>query len=167
MRIKAHPTTYSGIVFRSRLEATWAAFFDLCGWRWMYEPFDLEGWSPDFALGHDLKVLCEVKPATIQYQTKLPSEFDKVIPHGGLCLGLGPYHHGWSDTCFIGAFTNMADQGDAMIIGKPGQADLAKFMLGRADGSVGLIEGEPSRDYFFFMPLWKQAQNETQWRKPQ
>ena len=31
-KIAAIPTTYSGVVFRSRLEARWAAFFDLCGW---------------------------------------------------------------------------------------------------------------------------------------
>ena len=30
--IKAIPTTYAGVRFRSRLEARWAAFFDLCGW---------------------------------------------------------------------------------------------------------------------------------------
>lgn len=46
--IKAHPTPYRGITFRSRLEARWAAFFDLAGWRWEYEPIDLQGWSPDF-----------------------------------------------------------------------------------------------------------------------
>jgi hypothetical protein len=59
----AHPTTYGGARFRSRLEARWAAFFDLAGWRWEYEPLDLEGWSPDFALiGRDQTVLVEVKP---------------------------------------------------------------------------------------------------------
>jgi hypothetical protein len=31
-------TEYAGARFRSRLEARWAAFFDLCGWRWEYEP---------------------------------------------------------------------------------------------------------------------------------
>jgi hypothetical protein len=46
--IKAHPTMYSGVQFRSRLEATWAAFFDLANWQWKYEPIDLEGWVPDF-----------------------------------------------------------------------------------------------------------------------
>ncbi|MEA2669684.1 MAG: hypothetical protein QOJ33_2618, partial [Chloroflexota bacterium] len=30
----AIPTTYDGVNFRSRLEAKWAAFFDLLGWRW-------------------------------------------------------------------------------------------------------------------------------------
>lgn len=46
--IKAHPTIYKGVQFRSRLEARWAAFFDLIGWKWEYEPIDLKGWTPDF-----------------------------------------------------------------------------------------------------------------------
>ena len=32
------PTLYNGIQFRSRLEAKWAAFFDLLGWEYEYEP---------------------------------------------------------------------------------------------------------------------------------
>jgi len=61
--IKAIPTTYSNARFRSRLEAKWAAFFDLCGWRWEYEPLDLDGWVPDFGIvGHNGLILCEVKP---------------------------------------------------------------------------------------------------------
>lgn len=46
--IKSHRTVYDGVTFRSRLEARWAAFFDLVGWEWEYEPIDLDGWSPDF-----------------------------------------------------------------------------------------------------------------------
>ena len=42
------PTMYDGYRFRSRLEARWAAFFDLAGWEWKYEPIDLDGWIPDF-----------------------------------------------------------------------------------------------------------------------
>jgi hypothetical protein len=49
--ITAHPTTYGGVNFRSRLEARWAAFFDLLEWKWEYEPVDLYGWVPDFRLG--------------------------------------------------------------------------------------------------------------------
>ena len=61
----AHPTAYRGCQFRSRLEASWAAFFDLAGWAWEYEPFDLDGWVPDFALrGQANTVLVEVKPIT-------------------------------------------------------------------------------------------------------
>lgn len=59
----AKPTLYRNVQFRSRLEARWAAFFDLAGWRWNYEPFDLPQWTPDFALkGACNTVLVEVKP---------------------------------------------------------------------------------------------------------
>ncbi len=57
------PTEYKHYRFRSRLEAIWARFFDLVGWPWKYEPFDYDGYIPDFVLllpaGH---VLVEVKP---------------------------------------------------------------------------------------------------------
>ena len=62
-RLHAIPTEYAQTKFRSRLEARWARFFDLVGWRWEYEPFDLAGSIPDFALiGVDQTALVEVKP---------------------------------------------------------------------------------------------------------
>lgn len=64
VRIQAIPTHYEGVRFRSRLEAKWAAFFDLMGWPWTYEPFDLEGYIPDFTIDFDRPVLVEVKPYT-------------------------------------------------------------------------------------------------------
>lgn len=46
------PTAYNGHLFRSRLEARWAVFFDTMGWRYAYEAegYDLEGkwYLPDF-----------------------------------------------------------------------------------------------------------------------
>jgi hypothetical protein len=60
--LTAHPTMYGGVCFRSRLEARWAAFFDLAGWRWEYEPLDLQGWTPDFLLLGASLVKVEVKP---------------------------------------------------------------------------------------------------------
>lgn len=66
--IKAHPTLYKGVLFRSRLEARWAAFFDLNEWQWEYEPIDLKGWVPDFLLvipcrrDGEHKLYIEVKP---------------------------------------------------------------------------------------------------------
>lgn len=69
--VKAHPTMYNGVQYRSRLEARWAAFFDLIGWQHEYEPIDLPGWSPDFRVvfpcGHSEcpshhSLLVEVKP---------------------------------------------------------------------------------------------------------
>lgn len=61
--IRAIPTRYNGVNFRSRLEVRWAAFFDLVGWKWEYEPIDLKGWAPDFVLiGRHEKIFVEVKP---------------------------------------------------------------------------------------------------------
>lgn len=58
----AIPTRYNGVQFRSRIEAKWAAMFDLLGWRWEYEPIDLDGYIPDFVLVFPAGgVLVEVK----------------------------------------------------------------------------------------------------------
>lgn len=61
----AIPTKYNGTQFRSRLEARWAAFFDLIGLEWEYEPLDLSGYIPDFILPNlfgSHVALVEVKP---------------------------------------------------------------------------------------------------------
>ena len=54
-QIKAIQTEYKGYLFRSRLEARWAVFFDACGVQWEYEPegYDLGNgilYLPDFLL---------------------------------------------------------------------------------------------------------------------
>ena len=41
-------TVYNEIQFKTQLEATWAAFFDLAGWEWWSEPFSFGNWKPDF-----------------------------------------------------------------------------------------------------------------------
>lgn len=114
--IKAHPTTYAGVNFRSRLEATWAAFFDLCGWEWEYEPFDLEGWTPDFLLKGNTRCLIEVKPVdfsespkewwglnavalakkyapkAFDYESKFPAAKEGAVSPEIMILGNGPYY---------------------------------------------------------------------------
>ena len=45
---ESRPTFYNGVLFRTRLEARWACFFDLAYWKWDYEPIDLVGWTPSF-----------------------------------------------------------------------------------------------------------------------
>jgi hypothetical protein len=63
LKIRAIPTLYKNVQFRSRLEARWAAFFDLLGWKWDYEPIDLQGWAPDFLIKLPIAdVYVEVKP---------------------------------------------------------------------------------------------------------
>lgn len=84
-RKKGIPTEYNGIRFRSRLEARWAAFFDGVGWPWQYEPFDLDGYIPDFVLpvgwgGEPHPILVEVKPAI--YVGELPRHAPKIVASG-------------------------------------------------------------------------------------
>jgi len=40
--------TYNGLQFRTRLEAQWAAFFDLAKWDWRVNPAPVGDWAPDF-----------------------------------------------------------------------------------------------------------------------
>ena len=70
-KLKAIPTLYSGVMFRSRLEARWAVYFDTLGIPWEYEPeqFKLctgEQYIPDFRFGPTGDVtssyFAEVKP---------------------------------------------------------------------------------------------------------
>lgn len=53
------PVTYRGIRFRSKLEARWAVFFDLCGAEWEYEPdVSVPGvyYQPDFLVKDVLSI---------------------------------------------------------------------------------------------------------------
>jgi hypothetical protein len=66
------PTNYKGVEYRSRLEARWAAFFDLIGWQHTYEPFDGRGYIPDFLVHGNRPLLIEIKPANTMPQYQAP-----------------------------------------------------------------------------------------------
>jgi len=75
------PTVLNVTEYRSRLEAKWAAMFDLLGWRYTYEPFDLDGYIPDFCFnGWETPTIVEVKPATTTKQ--LEDAFSKIRRSG-------------------------------------------------------------------------------------
>jgi hypothetical protein len=91
--ICAIPTYYKGRRYRSRLEARWAAMFDLLQWHAEYEPFDCNGWIPDFAIktyDGNLPLLVEVKPIW-HLDDALKAELDRCArpEHEVLVLGLG------------------------------------------------------------------------------
>lgn len=90
MEIEAIPTTYAGVLFRSKLEATWAWFFDVIGVAWEYEPCRLEGWIPDFLL--DGWWLAEVKPMpVVEGNAVFQSPFAKAVrDFDTVLLGDGP-----------------------------------------------------------------------------
>ena len=117
MTHKAIPTKYAGHTFRSRLEARWAAFFDVCKWDWEYEPVDLNGWIPDFRLTsrapqgndfHGTSVFVEVKPITkfcqatvnkIQHASKESKNSGEVLLLGeGLLEGYESYRYGVNES---------------------------------------------------------------------
>lgn len=181
--IKPIPTEYSGVVFRSRLEARWAAFFDMCGWRWEYEPPELHWYIPDFALlfSHG-PVLVEVKPDL--YASEL-------IPHANRIVEAG-----WRDDFVVcGGALLMPDShpGQAAIgvmgqrIAGPegdGHTDLGHALLHRcrmclarsfhhSEGSwvcavSGCYEGADLIDRTMrdeALDLWRQAGNKVQWKR--
>ena len=94
-QIPAIETEYRGVLFRSRLEAKWASFFDLVGWPWQYEPLDLKGYIPDFILTMPKgPIIVEVKPELyleelIQYAPKIQ---DSGWKHESLIVGTGPFN---------------------------------------------------------------------------
>lgn len=63
--MKAIPTYYNDRRFRSRLEARWAAMFDLLRWPYEYEPCDYDGWIPDFVIASAAPFYVEVKPVEL------------------------------------------------------------------------------------------------------
>jgi len=91
---RSYPTSYNGSRFRSRLEAKWAAFFDLIGWRWTYEPFDTSGYIPDFAIhGQATPLLVEVGPC--EFLSEFSEKAEKPLAAFGrertvLILGIDP-----------------------------------------------------------------------------
>lgn len=60
---KAIPCSYNGLNFRSLLEGRIAYFFDKMGFDWQYEPFELDGYIPDFLLLEEgMPIIVDVKP---------------------------------------------------------------------------------------------------------
>ncbi len=88
------PTTLESSNFRSRLEARWAAFFDLIGWQWIYEPIDTEGYIPDFLIQGKHPLFVEVGPCiTIEdYFTKSQKAGQRahLLGHDVLVVGVSP-----------------------------------------------------------------------------
>lgn len=95
--LKAIQTEYKGYLFRSRLEARWAVFFDACGVKWEYEPeglvlSDNNYYLPDFYLS-DFRCYFEVKRKSIKGTDKAESVVWKISN--------GQYTNSWAGIiCF-------------------------------------------------------------------
>ena len=172
--IAAKKTKYRDYVFRSRLEAKWAAMFDLLGWQWDYEPIDFNGWIPDFAIYGNRTVYVEVKP-TVQFVSdvalKIGSSgcFDDV-----LIVGQRPIIGWLCDSPVIGwiserACNGLGSWGDAFLAkwGTPANAiGFAHSFLSYQDRISGAYNGDNfySVDKECIQKFWSLAHNATQWR---
>jgi hypothetical protein len=169
---RAIPTKYAGIQFRSRLEARWAAFFDLCGWGWDYEPFDLAGYCPDFLLKFHRPLIAEVKPANTREELQAhtlkiersgwegeilivgSAPFDSIDWGGEHALGILddrtflPVDHSWGEALFS------ACQVCARVSIRHSECSYACRVCGSAD-AIGAAQPRE---------MWCEASNRTQWR---
>lgn len=68
------PTLFKGIEYRSLHEAKWAVFMFLIGWEATYEPFEGDGYIPDFIVHGESAFFLEVKPAVTKkdYEDEVP-----------------------------------------------------------------------------------------------
>lgn len=170
------PTKYNCIRFRSRLEAKWAAFFDLCGWAWDYEPFDLAGWIPDFLIRGRKPLLVEIKPA-VEFPNAAGVKILEARPEQDvLLLGLAPEFRrvsgagintirlGWLYAARDGWNLPLGRWHDALIGHAAGTqtTDIASFETGWAGYVSGLRFD--CHDLHAIRERWHEAGNVTQWR---
>lgn len=146
--IRAIPTRYAGVQFRSRLEAQWAAFFNLLDWSWEYEVLDLAGYVPDFLVrpniaDDDYAMLVEVKPEiNLQRLHEHTAKVDR---------------SGWRRLRDVSAFAVVGavlfDRADAPIMG-----------ILSASGDASWMSWRP-QVYADAADLWKAAKNEVQYQR--
>lgn len=188
--IKAIPTTHNGTKYRSRLEARWGAFFDLLGWQVQYEPFDLDGWAPDFLIDEASKVLVEVKPclapAVMEAFLDVTSRYHAADYDGEALAINGVYYEavvvGSTLATAYGGYVlgKFNDDEDAVMNIWKGSESKAKNPLKRIGfcnsvqsfqdritgcydgGSYGLIDAKAA-----IRELWAEAGNQVQWKPGQ
>jgi hypothetical protein len=179
------PTTYDGIHFRSRLEARWAHLFTRLKWQWEYEPFDLGGYIPDFAILGRRPMLIEVKPA-LSY-SECHEVLEGLAPKLGgvkydvMVVGSSPTLPGAitvSDAAPVGAMHE--GEGGWIQAGHAAPADLVAewglcrqcrsvmvhhdigFWTSRPCGHVNKANGGSDLD-LIIAQVWKEAVNATRW----
>lgn len=171
------PTTYAGSRFRSRLEARWAAFFDLIDWRYTYEPFDTEGYIPDFLIHGASPLLVEVGPCEVL--TDFIAKAEKPIAAFGverpvLVVGVHPLILE-SGQSFFGDAGYLSTDGwrwPPDVAGWSQCRDCGLYGVYHTVGSYKLLPcGHADGDHFLgpidagrLELLWRDAGNRVQWR---
>ena len=183
--IRAIPTEFDGIEYRSRLEARWGAFFTVLGWDFVYEPVDLVGWAPDFVIrGDGGDTLVEVKP---EITADVVAAFRGVIPAASrsLIVGAGPVigpdaaiiGMGWGEGVL--EYDGPIDDDhpyptrvgglEKIAVGRCGAGRHGcGFGLNPVDGCFscwrcGAYDGNSAHDPVVIDGLWKRSCNMTKW----
>lgn len=191
MSARGITTVVNGIEYRSRLEARWALFFEKLGWDATYEPFDGDGYIPDFLIAGDHPMLVEVKPAVtpIEYGDPIPKVTNglaKRWTHDILIVGASPIirsQFGDMSAGFLGENQSEIHQESA---GKPSAwtFNSAMWAYCRHCGETGVYHevqtyairpcGHYDGDGYLGDPdgrmlrrLWAEASNEVKWRAAQ
>lgn len=192
MNYQAIETYYRGRRFRSRIEASWAAFFDLVKWRWEYEPVDMAGYIPDFVLEFPTPVLVEVK-SSLSFN-ELHQHKEKVEASGWvgeyLLLGAGFLASQNADAKQMGGLLGEKQTVVNKMVGIDFPAECADWGWNLDESPFGkcAVEGIPSHYGLCHVSgwygcracegypggawpddsdndaLWAAARNETQWR---
>lgn len=165
------------IQFRSKIEAQWAYLFESFKWEWEYEPYELNGYIPDFIIKmNKVQVLIEIKGDNDIWKEYKP-HLKKIRDSGwkGHCIILGSTYNK-SETheggISVGIFTDKEDvyeKTDDIIIrysgldwdfgGEHGGYDL--------DFSVNCWEHLDEKGFEKFEKMWSIAKNLTQWKGKQ
>lgn len=187
----AIPTHFAHTNFRSRLEARWAALFDLIGWDWVYEPFDADGYIPDFLIPGARPLLVEVGPCITRadYEEKARKPAAAGLTQDVLVVGVAPMptwspyrtpvgllaehypaHEGFTtegnyvEPAGLSAFEEASWHGCRKCRAVAVHSEIFSYAgrpCGHADGDGYL--GEVIEQEFDY--LWRSAGNEVQWRR--
>ena len=186
--MNAIPTHYNGINFRSRLEAKWARFFDLLGWKWDYEPVDFDGYIPDFYLHGDRPCFVEIKPAMRVSELVTLNERSYSVMRGtgkrmlylGAAINLSDpclQYDGQENTEYMGSmvdFLSDKDQYNCLVdldddayfidCGKCGNVSFTGVINGWASHCCGEHTKRHSTE-IDVCRIWKEATNTTQYKR--
>lgn len=178
MNIVSIPTQYAGVNFRSRLEAKWAAFFDIVKWDWEYEPCDFKGWIPDFVIQGEKPIFVEVKPI-MKGERSFEAEADierADIAYEALILGVSPQieEFGWFAEIYDEKFTSENTMrywwqpaafgiwSDHVYSFCASEGSFTSRITGKHDG--GCYGGDGILKEHFDQ-LWRAAGNACQWKR--
>ncbi len=173
-KYKAIPTKYNGIQYRSRLEAKWAAFFDIIKWKFTYEPYDLNKWSPDFKLTTETgqNFLVEVKPQElVNISLRLKIGEASNFADGMLIVNDSPFDYPYPNciglTSLLGKTKNSKEEEDfefctSVIMNIHGEG-LGIYNLCNYNDEV---HSRFDTETEFCLPMWTEATNQVMFLKP-